>query len=255
MKAKKPNAELVWKQLEDLLAPRLRLSVIERTVYAHLLRHSRLEGKLRLQFSIMGRGTQYPSIRRSGAQGRAPPRRPGRFAHDPAQQNRARGGGAPARRDSRRRAEPQRKPGRRQRRKHRHPRAGESRGRGLHEEQAVAQLHPRARARAMFLLLAPHPALGPVPGPRRAASAVGAQFLSQPGLQLHGMQHPERGNRRRRFSPPPLPRAPPDRLRTRRPPPRTRRPRLRQAPPFPSETSIISTANKRRSRELEPENI
>src|SRR5258708_8465851 len=54
MKAKKPNAELVWKQLEDFLAPRLRLSVIERTVYAHLLRHSRLEGKLRLQFSIMG---------------------------------------------------------------------------------------------------------------------------------------------------------------------------------------------------------
>src|SRR4029077_3261940 len=56
MKTKKPNAELVWKQLEDHLAPRLRLSVIERTVYAHLLRHSRLEGKLRLQFSIMGVG-------------------------------------------------------------------------------------------------------------------------------------------------------------------------------------------------------
>jgi predicted DNA-binding transcriptional regulator len=52
MKAKKPNAELVWKQLEDLLAPRLRLSVIDRTVYAHLLRHSRLEAKLRLRFSI-----------------------------------------------------------------------------------------------------------------------------------------------------------------------------------------------------------
>ena len=49
MKNKKPNAELVWKQLEDLLAPRLRLSVIERTVYAHLLRHS-------LQFSLTGVG-------------------------------------------------------------------------------------------------------------------------------------------------------------------------------------------------------
>jgi predicted DNA-binding transcriptional regulator len=56
MKAKKPNAELVWKQLEDLLAPRLRLSVIDRTVYSHLLRHSRLEGKLRLRFSILGLG-------------------------------------------------------------------------------------------------------------------------------------------------------------------------------------------------------
>jgi predicted DNA-binding transcriptional regulator len=52
MKNKKPNAELVWKQLEDQLAPRLRLSVAEHTVYAHLLRHSRLEGKLRLRFSI-----------------------------------------------------------------------------------------------------------------------------------------------------------------------------------------------------------
>ncbi len=56
MKNKKPNAELVWKQLEDQLAPRLRLSVIDRTVYSHLLRHSRLEGKLRLRFSILGLG-------------------------------------------------------------------------------------------------------------------------------------------------------------------------------------------------------
>jgi HNH endonuclease len=56
MKNKKPNAELVWKQLEDMLAPRLRLSVIERTVYSHLLRHSRLEGKLRLRFSILWLG-------------------------------------------------------------------------------------------------------------------------------------------------------------------------------------------------------
>ena len=32
--------------------PRLRLSVIERVVYSHLLRHSRLEGRPRLRFSI-----------------------------------------------------------------------------------------------------------------------------------------------------------------------------------------------------------
>src|SRR5216684_6966484 len=56
MKNKKPNAALVWKQLEDLVAPRLRLSVIDRTVYSHLLRHSRLEGKLRLRFSILWLG-------------------------------------------------------------------------------------------------------------------------------------------------------------------------------------------------------
>ena len=42
----------VWKQFEDLLIPGLRLSMIERAVYSHLLRHSRLEGKRRLLFSI-----------------------------------------------------------------------------------------------------------------------------------------------------------------------------------------------------------
>jgi len=53
MKNKKPDAEHLWKQMEDSLVPRLRLSVIERSIYSHLLRHSRLEGKLRLRFSIL----------------------------------------------------------------------------------------------------------------------------------------------------------------------------------------------------------
>ena len=63
MKNKKPNAELIWKQLEDLVVPRLRLSVIERAVYSHLLRHSRLEGRLRLRFSIswLARGARISS--------------------------------------------------------------------------------------------------------------------------------------------------------------------------------------------------
>jgi HNH endonuclease len=52
MKTKKPNAAQIWKQCEDLLAPRLRLSITDRVVYSHLLRHSRLEGKPRLRFSI-----------------------------------------------------------------------------------------------------------------------------------------------------------------------------------------------------------
>src|SRR5260370_13176194 len=43
----------VCKELEDLLAPRLKLSVLDRAVYSHLLRHSRFEGKLRLRFSIL----------------------------------------------------------------------------------------------------------------------------------------------------------------------------------------------------------
>jgi 5-methylcytosine-specific restriction endonuclease McrA len=59
MTTKKPNAERVWKEFEDHLAPGLRLSSIDRVIYSHLLRHSRLEGKLRLQFSILwlARGT------------------------------------------------------------------------------------------------------------------------------------------------------------------------------------------------------
>ena len=52
MKTTKPNAELVWIQFEDLLAPRLHLSPSERAVYSHLFRHSRLEGKSSLRFSI-----------------------------------------------------------------------------------------------------------------------------------------------------------------------------------------------------------
>jgi 5-methylcytosine-specific restriction endonuclease McrA len=64
MKNKKPNAELVWKQLEDQLVPCLRLSVIDRTVYSHLLRHSRLEGKLRLRFSLtwLGRNIRLSTV-------------------------------------------------------------------------------------------------------------------------------------------------------------------------------------------------
>src|SRR6266699_3443586 len=52
MKTKKTNAAQIWKQLEDHLVPRLRLSITDRAVYSHLLRHSRLEGRARLRFSM-----------------------------------------------------------------------------------------------------------------------------------------------------------------------------------------------------------
>ena len=60
MKIDKPNAVQIWKQLEDDLVPRLRLSVIDKAVYTHLVRHTRLEGKPRLRFSIawLARGTR-----------------------------------------------------------------------------------------------------------------------------------------------------------------------------------------------------
>ena len=53
MKNNKPDAELLWKRLEDDLVLRLGLNLTERVVYAHLLRHSRLEGKRQLRFSII----------------------------------------------------------------------------------------------------------------------------------------------------------------------------------------------------------
>ena len=53
MKPKKLNPGLLWMQFEDVLAPRLGLTVFDRAVYSYLLRHSLVVGKLRLQFSVM----------------------------------------------------------------------------------------------------------------------------------------------------------------------------------------------------------
>lgn len=52
MKDKKIDLVEVCQEFEDVLAPRLNLTVIDRTVYYHLLRHTRWEGKLRLHFSL-----------------------------------------------------------------------------------------------------------------------------------------------------------------------------------------------------------
>jgi HNH endonuclease len=51
MKPKIIDGVEVWKEFEDLAA-RLSVNVIERAGYSHLLRHTRLEGKLRLRFSL-----------------------------------------------------------------------------------------------------------------------------------------------------------------------------------------------------------
>ena len=53
MKSKKVNLRLLWMQFEDILAPRLGLTVWDRAVYSYLLRHSLVVGKLRLHFSVM----------------------------------------------------------------------------------------------------------------------------------------------------------------------------------------------------------
>jgi hypothetical protein len=77
MKISNTNVVLVWKQIEDVLVPQLGLTVVERAVYSHLLRHSRLEGKLRLRFSIywlargarLSTGSVRPAVRRLVAKG------------------------------------------------------------------------------------------------------------------------------------------------------------------------------------------
>ena len=69
MKNKKPDAALVWKQYEDLLAPRLHFSRTDRVVYSHLFRHSRLEGRAKFRFSIAwlarGVGLSMKAVRES----------------------------------------------------------------------------------------------------------------------------------------------------------------------------------------------
>jgi 5-methylcytosine-specific restriction endonuclease McrA len=49
---KKLDAALLWKQFADVLIPTLRLSVLDRAIYAHLLRHTHLEGRRSIRFSI-----------------------------------------------------------------------------------------------------------------------------------------------------------------------------------------------------------
>jgi len=77
MKNKRIDGVQIWKQFEDYVVPRLRLTVVEHSVYSHLLRHSRLEGKLRLRFSMfwLARGTRLstggvrPAVRQLIAKG------------------------------------------------------------------------------------------------------------------------------------------------------------------------------------------
>ncbi|HWZ96982.1 MAG TPA: HNH endonuclease signature motif containing protein [Candidatus Dormibacteraeota bacterium] len=60
MKNKQFNAAQVWKEFEDEMVPKLRLSSIDHAVYSHLFRHSRLEAKPRIRFALgwLGSGTR-----------------------------------------------------------------------------------------------------------------------------------------------------------------------------------------------------
>jgi 5-methylcytosine-specific restriction endonuclease McrA len=77
MKHKVVDGVEVWRQFVDLLIPGLRLSMSERALYSHLPRHSRLEGKHQLQFSIdwlargvgLGAAAARGGVRRLAAKG------------------------------------------------------------------------------------------------------------------------------------------------------------------------------------------
>ena len=59
-KAQEVDAKRLWIEVEDVVVPRLAMSVIDRAVYSHLLRHSHLEGRRQVKFSIrwLGRGAR-----------------------------------------------------------------------------------------------------------------------------------------------------------------------------------------------------
>ena len=171
------------------MVPQLRLGVIDHVVYMHLLRHSHLEGKRRLRFSIpwlaqninLSTCPTREAVRRLAACGvlrlvdgasKAMWRRCGcrrRCAGACAGQSRGTGTrGGPESYHLR------------------------LRGGGFPEDVGTPQDHPRAGARAMLLLFAASRSTVGVPRPCRATGASGVQFVPQPCLGVHGMQRAER---------------------------------------------------------------
>jgi hypothetical protein len=220
---KEVDAGRVWKQMEDLLAPQLNFSLADRVIYSHLFRHSRLEGKPQLQFSIswLARGVGLSSkftrdtVRRLIARGvlhlvecncraqhvvrvRLPLEVKGVCAAKIAGHLPGGPGGASAC----------------TRRGYQH------RGGGFPGKAEPARGNPRARGRPLLLLFAEDRPAQAVPRPRCAASGVGTEFLSKPCVLLFGMQLAKGGPPRRRVSAEALPRAPFKYCRADWPPPR-----------------------------------
>ncbi len=196
MKNKKLNAVHVWKQLEDLAVPRLHLSVFDRAVYSHLLRHSRLEGRLQLRFSILwlARGAGLSgwaarkAVRRLVAKGALRLAERSRAGHVVAvrlpEEIRSVRAGKIAARATKRLASMGRLPG-----------VGRLVSEGNLEkvdfletrELRHAPGDPRTRGRVLLLLLGPAEADGTVHRPRGGAGAGRAQWLPQPGVLVRGM--------------------------------------------------------------------
>src|SRR5438128_1742761 len=114
------------------------------------------------------------------------------------------------------------------------PRGYQHRGGGFPGEAVPSPGHPRTRGRPLLLLFAADHPPQAVPRPCCAASGVGTEFLSKPGVLLSGLQLTEGRAQRRRVCTLAVSRAPL---------PRPRRPRRRQA------HSLTSRLGSRRNSE------
>ena len=201
MKHEKIDAVQVCKELEDVLAPRLKLSVLDRAVYLHLLRHSRFEGKLRLRFTIVWLANNMcvtarrvrqavrrlvdnnvlRLIERSNIGHLVQVRSPGEV-RAPRGSRTATGG-----------------------RDKLHGRVNLDEVDFLRSPALRQAIHAREGWRVL-LLSAPDPQPRPLPGSCGAGREVWRQFVPQPGFLLPGLQLAEEGPSGRGFSAPALPR-------------------------------------------------
>jgi hypothetical protein len=224
---KKLNAKLLWMQFEDVLAPRLGLTVWDRAVYSYLLRHSLVVGKLRLQFAVLSvardlglsNGPVRQAVRRLDELGALRLLERSKTGHlvemrlpQQIRAVRSSRNGAP--------------------REVGEPPASALEATDFLSTWALRKtIHDRERG-ACFYCLRHTPAHVQCLDPRRATRALRTPFLPQPGLLLHGMQHAQGRPSGPGFSPHSLPPGAPDARRTRRTPSRLERSRRWQAPPF-----------------------
>lgn len=203
MKNKKPNAAQIWKQFEDLAVPRVPMSMTDRGVYSHLLRHSHLEGRRQLRFPIawLAHGARLcmdsarQAVRRLVEQGALRLIERGGDGHTvevrlPEEIRGARGNRSESRATSWQWGEDDH---------------GETDF--LQTRSLRSVIHARERGQCFYCLRRV---------PRRvrcldhfcATHAEGAQFVPQPGFVLPGLQYEERGNQGGGFPPLALSRTP-----------------------------------------------